>query len=177
MVDAAKTKKSAVKKNMHAPTPPRPWFMLVMGAILGAAVAIAITNEYFPSLITTLVTALGFIGPAASFVPLGLMAIIGALFGTELTALAWVYKVKLENLVFLWNVILATSAIAGAGLGLFLAATVPAVFDFALLAIHGAFPAFLPWIFIIGFGFVVSVILAFFAYSGGLAMRRKLATK
>ncbi len=107
------------------------------GAILAAAMAIFVADAYFPSVMSDLVTSLGLVGTAASFVPLCFVGIIAAAFGAELVALAHVYKITEDNLSFLWNVILTTSALSGAGLALFLAATHPAIFDLAKAAAPG----------------------------------------
>jgi len=148
--------------------------ILSLGAILGAAISTFLTNSYLDFMVTELVDLLGLTGPAAPFIPLGFIGLLGAGLGAKLAALAWVYQAQQKDLAFLWNFILSAATIVGAGLGLLLAATIPAVFDFAQMAVHDAFPQVLPWIFIAGFGFVVSVGLAFFAYRGCLTLRRDL---
>lgn len=148
--------------------------ILILGAILGAVISTLLIDTYLPSMVTELVDLLGLTGPAAPFIPLGFIDLLSAVLGAKLAALAWVCKAEQKELIFLWNFILSAATIVGAGLGLLLAATIPAVFDFAQTSMHGAFPKVLPWISIAGFGVIVSVGLAFFAYRGGLSLRKNL---
>lgn len=148
--------------------------ILSLGAILGAAISTFLTNTSLDFMVTELINLLGLTGSAAPFIPLGFIGLLGAVFGAKLAGLAWVYYADSKDLAFLWNFVLSSATLFGAGLGLLLGATIPGVFNFAQIAVRGAFPSVLPWIFIAGFGFVVSVGLAFFAYRGCLTLRRDL---
>ena len=112
----------------------RRWAVILWGLVIAGGGAAAITYFLFPAAITAIATLFALTGPLALILPLVAVGLIGALFGMELMALLEraLTGNEARNRVFMRNLIIATTLLAGVGLGLFLAATTPIILNFAI---------------------------------------------
>ena len=108
--------------------------VILLGLVLAGGGAAAVTYFLFPAAITAIATLFAFTGPLALILPLVAVGLVGALFGMELLALLEraITGNEARNRVFMRNLIIATTLLAGLGLGLFLAATTPIILNFAI---------------------------------------------
>lgn len=113
--------------------------IVIIGLTVGVAVG-ALAYFVFPIALATFATLIGLSGPLAMLLPFALVALVSALYTMEtLVFLERAFfknnKDSLANQQFLMNLLRLSVLIAGVGAGIFMAATLPAVFT--LLTIPG----------------------------------------
>ena len=110
--------------------------IIILGLLIGGGAA-ALTYFVFPAAVATLAALFGLAGPLALIVPLLMVGLVAAFYGMEVLAFLerGIFRRDQNNQRFMLNLVRLSVVVAGIGLGVFIAAATPAVFN--LLTIPG----------------------------------------